>query len=85
MAVLTVDSLGRRPLLLGGVGSMVVALLALGGSQIALSGGAETWTSVAALLLYVGAYQARPFWACPLFCLMTLVMARSMRRNQQTC
>jgi hypothetical protein len=61
VAVLTVDSLGRRPLLLGGVFSMVIALLALGGSQIALSGGAETWTSVAALLLYVGAYQARPF------------------------
>ena len=59
VAVLTVDSVGRRPLLLGGVGSIVVALLALGGAQTLLSGGAETWTSVAALLLYVGAYQAR--------------------------
>lgn len=65
--MLTVDSVGRRPLLLGGVGSIVVALLALGGAQTLLSGSAETWTSVAALLLYVGAYQAstsllRPAW-----------------------
>jgi len=58
VAVLTVDSLGRRPLLLGGVGAMVVALLALGGSQVALEGGLGTWTSVIALLMYVGAYQA---------------------------
>lgn len=59
VAVLTVDSLGRRPLLLGGVGAMVVALCALGASQISLVGELETWTSVGALLLYVGAYQVR--------------------------
>ena len=57
VAVLTVEDLGRRPLLLIGVSSMVVSLLALGGSQLVLTGQAETWTSVAALLLYVGAYQ----------------------------
>jgi hypothetical protein len=57
VAVLTVDSLGRRPLLLAGVSSMVVALLALGGSNLVLSGSLETWTSVIALLVYVGAYQ----------------------------
>ena len=51
------EDLGRRPLLLIGVSSMVVSLLALGGSQLVLTGQAETWTSVAALLLYVGAYQ----------------------------
>lgn len=59
VAVFTVDSLGRRPLLLGGVSAMVVALLALGGSQLVLSGGIATWTSVFALLMYVGAYQVR--------------------------
>ncbi|CAL5219592.1 g1455 [Coccomyxa viridis] len=57
VAVLTVESLGRRPLLLIGVSSMVVSLLALAGSQLALTGQLETWTSVIALLLYVGAYQ----------------------------
>ena len=55
--MLTVEDLGRRPLLLIGVSSMVVSLLALGSSQLVLTGQAETWTSVAALLLYVGAYQ----------------------------
>lgn len=57
MAVLSVDSVGRRPLLLWGVSGMTVALLALGGSSLALSGSASTWSSVVALLLYVGAYQ----------------------------
>ena len=57
--MLTVESLGRRPLLLIGVSSIVASLLALAGSQLALTGQAETWTSVAALLLYVGAYQVR--------------------------
>ncbi len=57
VAVLTVDSVGRRPLLLWGVGGMTVALLGLGGSSLALSGSVSTWSSVVALLLYVGAYQ----------------------------
>ncbi len=57
--MLTVESLGRRPLLLIGVSSIVVSLLALAGSQLALTGQLETWTSVVALLLYVGAYQVR--------------------------
>ena len=62
VAVLTVDSLGRRPLLLGGVSAIVVALCALGASQISLTGELETWTSVGALLLYVGAYQVGAAW-----------------------
>ena len=57
VAVAKVDSLGRRPLLLGGVSAMVVALLVLGAAELLLSGRTESLTSVAALLLYVGAYQ----------------------------
>ena len=57
VAVLTVDSVGRRPLLLWGVGGMTVALIGLGGSSLTLTGSVSTWSSVAALLLYVGAYQ----------------------------
>ena len=60
VAVLSVDSVGRRPLLLWGVGGMTVALLGLGGSSLALSGSVSTWSSVVALLLYVGAYQVFP-------------------------
>eukprot|EP00878_Enallax_costatus_P015293 GHUV01016014.1.p1 GENE.GHUV01016014.1~~GHUV01016014.1.p1 ORF type:complete len:374 (+),score=78.37 GHUV01016014.1:438-1559(+) len=67
VAVATVDKLGRRPLLLGGVGGMVVALLLLtaaqggvdaaaGAAGVADVGGAA-WLSAAALLLYVGCYQ----------------------------
>lgn len=56
-AVLKVESLGRRPLLLWGVSGMCLALVALGSSSLLLQGGLETWTSVAALLVYVGAYQ----------------------------
>ena len=52
-AVFVVDSAGRRPLLLGGVGGMVLALLALG----TFYGGASGVPSVVALLLYVGCYQ----------------------------
>ena len=57
VAVATVDSVGRRPLLLWGVSGMTLALLGLGASSLALSGSVATWASVAALLLYVGAYQ----------------------------
>jgi len=60
--VAKVDSVGRRPLLLGGVSAMVAALLLLGGAELVLTGRAESYTSVAALLLYVGAYQARRAW-----------------------
>jgi hypothetical protein len=57
-AVFTVDKLGRRPLLLGGVGGIVVALLALGGLQyVGADAGPATLLSCVALLLYVGAYQ----------------------------
>lgn len=52
-----VESVGRRPLLLWGVTGMTVALVGLGLSSLALEGSAETWTSVVALLVYVGAYQ----------------------------
>lgn len=68
IAVATVDKLGRRPLLLGGVGGMVVALLLLtaaqGGVELAAAGAAAgggglsaAWVSAVALLLYVGCYQ----------------------------
>lgn len=70
IAVATVDKLGRRPLLLGGVGGMVVALLLLtaaqGGVDVAAAAGAAAaggggisaaWVSAIALLLYVGCYQ----------------------------
>lgn len=70
VAVATVDKLGRRPLLLAGVGGMVVALLMLtaaqGGVELAAAGGAAAgaaggisaaWVSAIALLLYVGCYQ----------------------------
>lgn len=70
VAVLTVEDLGRRPLLLIGVSSIVASLLALGGSQLALTGQLETWTSVVALLLYVGAYQVciASVRHCPMVC-----------------
>lgn len=71
IAVATVDKLGRRPLLLGGVSGMVVALLLLtaaqggvelaaaaGGAGAAATGGVSAaWVSAIALLLYVGCYQ----------------------------
>jgi MFS family permease len=57
VAVFSVDSVGRRPLLLAGVTGMTFALLALGGSSLTLTGSVATWTSVIALLVYVGAYQ----------------------------
>ncbi|KAK9818055.1 hypothetical protein WJX72_006373 [[Myrmecia] bisecta] len=57
VAVLTVDSWGRRPLLLTGVTGMTLALMALGGSQFASLGGLATWVSLIALLVYVGCYQ----------------------------
>lgn len=58
--MLYVDRAGRRPLLLGGVTGMVVALCSLGAANLLLEGGAATWTSVVALLVYVGAYQVGP-------------------------
>ena len=53
----TVDSVGRRPLLLWGVSGMVAALLGLAASSLVLGGSLGTWASVIALLMYVGAYQ----------------------------
>lgn len=57
--MLTVDSWGRRPLLLLGVSLLTVALVALSAVNTFLpaSSPTATWTSVVALLLYVGAYQ----------------------------
>lgn len=60
VAAFSVDSLGRRPLLLWGVSGMVVSLVTLGSVQTVLSGGAVgpiVWVNVVALLLYVGCYQ----------------------------
>eukprot|EP00879_Flechtneria_rotunda_P019808 GHRR01020821.1.p1 GENE.GHRR01020821.1~~GHRR01020821.1.p1 ORF type:complete len:201 (+),score=76.92 GHRR01020821.1:193-795(+) len=73
VAVATVDKLGRRPLLLGGVAGMVLALVLLtlaqgevdsaavqGAASAAAAGGVgvgAAWLSAVALLLYVGCYQ----------------------------
>ncbi|KAF2563625.1 hypothetical protein F2Q70_00014414 [Brassica cretica] len=55
VAVVVIDRLGRRPLLLGGVGGMVVSLFLLGSYYIFFS--AAPVVAVVALLLYVGCYQ----------------------------
>eukprot|EP00271_Cylindrocystis_brebissonii_P018204 TRINITY_DN5052_c0_g2_i2.p1 TRINITY_DN5052_c0_g2~~TRINITY_DN5052_c0_g2_i2.p1 ORF type:complete len:393 (-),score=80.94 TRINITY_DN5052_c0_g2_i2:420-1598(-) len=55
VAVLFVDKVGRRPLLLIGVGGIVLSLFSLG-VFYAMSG-ANPFLGVAALLVYVGAYQ----------------------------
>lgn len=55
IAVLVVDRLGRRPLLLGGVSGMVVSLFLLGSYYIFLDD--VPAVAVVALLLYVGCYQ----------------------------
>jgi MFS family permease len=60
VAVATVDSWGRRPLLLTGISGIIISLLILGSSQsgmLPLSADVTSWVSVGALLLYVGAYQ----------------------------
>lgn len=55
VAVLAVDRLGRRPLLLGGVSVMVVSLFLLGSYYTFLDNAPAM--AVVALLLYVGCYQ----------------------------
>nr|CAD1822103.1 unnamed protein product [Ananas comosus var. bracteatus] len=55
IAVLKVDSLGRRPLLIGGVGGIVVSLFLLAAYYKILAG--FPLVAVGALLLYVGSYQ----------------------------
>lgn len=55
VAILTVDKVGRRPLLLIGVSGIILSLFSLG-SFYALGGG-NPLLSVGSLLLYVGAYQ----------------------------
>ncbi|TXG48704.1 hypothetical protein EZV62_024579 [Acer yangbiense] len=55
IAVLVVDRLGRRPLLLGGVSGIVISLFLLGSYYIFLDNAPAA--AVAALLLYVGCYQ----------------------------
>ena len=60
IAVAKVDSWGRRPLLLYGVGAIVASLILLGGIQsgmVPLPAGLSSWGAVVALLTYVGAYQ----------------------------
>ena len=57
VAVATVDKLGRRPLLLAGVGGLVLSLLALSSSQEFLHGSTATWVSVGGLLAYCACYQ----------------------------
>eukprot|EP00262_Sarcandra_glabra_P011265 TRINITY_DN2707_c0_g1_i3.p1 TRINITY_DN2707_c0_g1~~TRINITY_DN2707_c0_g1_i3.p1 ORF type:complete len:425 (-),score=54.85 TRINITY_DN2707_c0_g1_i3:350-1624(-) len=55
IAVLKVDNLGRRPLLIGGVSGIVVSLLLLAAYYKVLEG--IPVVAVVALLLYVGSYQ----------------------------
>ncbi|XP_027354590.1 D-xylose-proton symporter-like 2 isoform X4 [Abrus precatorius] len=55
VAVVVVDRLGRRPLLLGGVSGMVISLFLLGSYYIFLDNTAAV--AVVGLLLYVGCYQ----------------------------
>ncbi|CAI9767780.1 unnamed protein product [Fraxinus pennsylvanica] len=55
VAVLVVDRLGRRPLLLGGVSGMVISLFLLGSYYTYLDD--VPTVAVVALLLYVGCYQ----------------------------
>lgn len=62
VAVGTVDSWGRRPLLLFGVSGIIVALVLLGSTQAGLfplPGEMAAWANLLALLMYVGAYQVR--------------------------
>lgn len=57
-AVATVDRVGRRPLLLGGVGGIVGALVLLSlASSGSLAEDVAPTASLLALLLYVGSYQ----------------------------
>ncbi|KAF8379004.1 hypothetical protein HHK36_028431 [Tetracentron sinense] len=55
IAVLVVDRLGRRPLLLGGVSGIVISLFLLASYYIFLNNAPVV--AVVALLLYVGCYQ----------------------------
>lgn len=60
VAVATVDSWGRRPLLLYGVSGIVLSLLLLGTAQLGslpLPPELLAWANLGALLLYVGCYQ----------------------------
>ncbi|KDP42213.1 hypothetical protein JCGZ_02943 [Jatropha curcas] len=55
IAVLKVDDLGRRPLLIGGVGGIALSLFLLSAYYKVLGG--FPFVAVVALLLYVGSYQ----------------------------
>ncbi|KAK8918574.1 hypothetical protein KSP39_PZI021796 [Platanthera zijinensis] len=55
VAVLKADDLGRRPLLIAGVGGIVLSLFLLAAYYKFLGG--QSWVAVGALLLYVGSYQ----------------------------
>ncbi|KAL5568224.1 hypothetical protein UlMin_024799 [Ulmus minor] len=55
VAVLVVDKIGRRPLLLGGVSGIVISLFLLGSYYLFLDN--VSAAAVVALLLYVGCYQ----------------------------
>ncbi|XP_059430976.1 D-xylose-proton symporter-like 3, chloroplastic [Corylus avellana] len=55
VAILKVDNLGRRPLLIGGVSGIAVSLLLLSAYYKFLGG--FPFVAVAGLLLYVGCYQ----------------------------
>jgi len=61
LAVVTVDSWGRRPLLLAGVSGIVFSLIVLGSVQaqvFPIPSEYGAWANLVALLFYTGAYQA---------------------------
>ncbi|RZB79795.1 D-xylose-proton symporter-like 3, chloroplastic isoform B [Glycine soja] len=61
IAVLKVDDLGRRPLLIGGVSGIALSLVLLSAYYKFLGG--FPLVAVGALLLYVGCYQVNIFWS----------------------
>lgn len=61
VAVLSVDSFGRRPLLLLGVAGMCLSALLVGVSTLVSYGSMiVTYLSIAGLFIFVGAYQVLP-------------------------
>ena len=65
--MLTVDKGGRRPLLLLGVGGMVLSALMIGiAVLVSYSSMTVTYISIAGLFIFVGSYQARRLCHAPL-------------------
>jgi sugar porter (SP) family MFS transporter len=61
VAVRLIDRVGRRPLLLGGLIPMALALVAIG-VAFDLRSGAVRWIAIASLIVYVGAFAVSWGW-----------------------